>query len=115
MRKIDVKMASKFPTLLASALITSFCLSHTALAMDGKAVYEKTCKTCHATGVMGAPKLGDKKDWGERVAKGKDSLAQNAIKGYKGKKGMMPPKGGNPKLTDDEIKAAIDYMLDSAK
>jgi len=115
MRKNDTITPRKYPTLLASAMIVSFGLSHTAFAMDGKTVYEKTCKTCHATGVMGAPKLGDKKDWGERVAKGKDSLAQNAIKGYKGKKGMMPPKGGNPKLTDDEIKAAIDYMLDSAK
>ena len=115
MRKNVLIIPNKLSAVCATALIISFGFSHTSFAMDGKGVYEKTCKTCHATGVMGAPKLGDKKDWSERVAKGKDTLAQNAIKGFKGKKGMMPPKGGNPKLTDDEIKAAIDYMLDSAK
>ncbi len=108
-------MPIKLPNLLASALIIGFGYSSVSVAMDGKAVYEKTCKTCHATGVMGAPKLGDKADWAARAGQGKDVLADHAIKGFKGKKGTMPPKGGNPKLSDDEVKVAIDYMLDSAK
>lgn len=84
-------------------------------AADGKAIYEKTCKTCHAPGVMGAPKLGDKADWAERLKQGMATLEEHAIKGYKGKKGMMPPKGGNPKLSDDEVKAAVAYMANSGK
>ena len=80
-------------------------------AADGKAVYDKTCVACHATGVANAPKLGDKVAWAPRVAAGKDSLFASVIKG----KGAMPPKAGATNLKDDEIKTAIDYMLASVK
>jgi cytochrome c5 len=60
-------------------------------------------------------KLGDKAEWAIRNKKGMDTLVKNAIDGFKGAKGMMPPKGGNPKLTDGDVKAAVKYMLDSAK
>jgi cytochrome c5 len=86
----------------------------TALA-DGKAVYKKTCKMCHATGIAGAPKVGDKAAWATRSEKGIDTLVQNAVKGFKGSKGMMPPKGGNPSLSDADMKAAVQYMLDNSK
>ena len=82
-----------------------------ALANDGKAVYDKTCVACHAAGVANAPKLGDKAAWAPRVATGKDALFASVVKG----KGAMPPKAGNAKLTDDEIKAAIDHMLAAVK
>jgi len=82
-----------------------------ALAADGKAVYDKTCVACHAAGVANAPKLGDKAAWAPRVATGKDALLASVIKG----KGAMPPKAGAADLKDDDIKAAIDYMLASVK
>ena len=82
-----------------------------AAAADGKAVYDKTCTVCHAAGVAGAPKLGDKAAWAPRVATGKDALVASVTKG----KGAMPPKAGNAALTEDEIKAAIDYMVAAAK
>lgn len=82
---------------------------------DGKAVFDKTCKMCHATGVAGAPKLGDKADWGTRSKQGIDTLVQHATNGFKGAKGFMPPKGGNPTLSDADIRAAVQYMLDAAK
>jgi len=95
------------------ALIAIF--SSPVIAADGKAVFEKTCKMCHVPGIAGAPKLGDKADWAARNKKGMDTLVKNAISGYKGTKGMMPPKGGNPKLSDGDVKAAVKYMLDASK
>ncbi|MEE8379495.1 MAG: c-type cytochrome [Gammaproteobacteria bacterium] len=95
------------------ALIAIF--SSPVIAADGKAVFEKTCKICHVPGIAGAPKLGDKAVWATRNKKGMDTLVKNAIGGFKGAKGMMPPKGGNPKLSDGDVKAAVKYMLDASK
>lgn len=77
----------------------------------GKSVYGKTCALCHGAGIAGAPKPGDKDDWGPRIAQGNDTLYKHAIEGFTGAKGMMPPRGGGAKLTDDEVKAAVDYMV----
>jgi len=77
----------------------------------GKAVYEKTCQVCHAAGIAGAPKAGDKAAWAAHLAHGMDDLHKNAIKGIK----AMPPKGGNPSLSDAEVKAAVDYMVSLVK
>lgn len=83
----------------------------TAFAADGKAVYDKVCNVCHASGVANAPKLGDKAAWGPRIAAGKDALVQSVVKG----KGAMPPKAGAADLSEDDIKAAIDFMTAAAK
>jgi len=83
-------------------------------AADGKAVFEKTCKLCHGSGVAGAPKAGDAAAWNERVAKGNETLYAHAINGFRGK-AFMPPKGGNKKLSDDEVRAAVDHMLKMLK
>lgn len=80
----------------------------------GKSVFGKTCAMCHAAGVAGAPKPGDKADWGPRIAQGKDTLYKHAIEGFTGAKGMMPAKGGAANLTDAEIKAAVDFMADKS-
>ncbi|MDE2598874.1 MAG: cytochrome c5 family protein [Rhodocyclaceae bacterium] len=80
----------------------------------GKGVFGKTCSMCHAAGVAGAPKPGDKADWGPRIAQGKDVLYKHAMEGFTGAKGMMPARGGNAALTDDEVKAAVDYMADQS-
>ena len=77
----------------------------------GKAVFESTCVACHGSGVAGAPKLGDKAAWAPRIKTGLDSLHASALKG----KGAMPPKGGNPSLSDDDVKAAVDYMVGHSK
>ena len=82
-----------------------------AAAADGKAVYDKACTVCHAAGVAGAPKLGDKAGWGPRVKQGMDTLVQSAIKG----KGAMPPKGGNMALSDAEVRAAVEFMVSQSK
>lgn len=77
----------------------------------GKSVFNKTCALCHAAGVAGAPKPGNKDDWGPRIAQGKDTLYKHALEGFTGAKGMMPARGGSTTLTDDEVKAAVDYMV----
>lgn len=81
----------------------------------GPDTYQKACVVCHGAGVAGAPKLGDKADWGPRIAQGNDVLYEHAIKGYTGKKGMMPPKGGQTSLPDGDVKAAVDYMVAQGK
>jgi cytochrome c5 len=78
---------------------------------DGKKVYETTCVACHAAGVANAPKFGDKKAWAPHLAHGVGELHQSALKG----KGAMPPKGGNLTLSEAEVKAAVDYMLNAVK
>ena len=78
---------------------------------SGKGTYDAVCNVCHGAGVAGAPKLGDKAAWAPRLAQGKDAMYAAAIKG----KGAMPPKGGNPAIPDDAVKAAVDYLTASAK
>ena len=80
----------------------------------GKSVYGKTCAMCHAAGVAGAPKPGDKADWAPRIAQGKDTLYKHAIEGFTGSNGMMPARGGAASLSDDEVKAAVDFMADQS-
>jgi cytochrome c5 len=82
---------------------------------DGKKVFDTACVACHGTGVAGAPKLGDKANWSPRIAQGTNVLYDHALKGYQGKAGVMPPKGGNTALPDADVKAAVDYMAASAK
>lgn len=83
----------------------------TAGSDQGKAVYQSTCASCHETGVSGAPKIGDKTAWDSLIAKGKDQLVQSVINGM----GAMPPKAGNPSLSEEEIRAAVDYMVDQVR
>lgn len=78
---------------------------------DGSAIYGSVCMACHDAGVAGAPKLGDAETWGPRIEKGTEELYASAINGI----GAMPPKGGNPSLSDDDVKAAVDYMLESTQ
>ena len=98
------------------AITGSLLFSVNVMANDkGKKVFDTTCHMCHIKGVMGAPKFGNKEDWAPRIAKGKETLYQHALHGFKGKKGTMPAKGGNAKLSDADVKAAVDYMLAHAK
>jgi cytochrome c5 len=81
-----------------------------AAAVSGEEVYNGTCFACHAVGVAGAPKLGDKADWEPRIAQGMDTLVQHAVQGYQGSKGIMPPKGGRADLSDEAVAAAVEFM-----
>ena len=78
---------------------------------DGKAVYDKLCFACHQQSVAGSPKLGDKEAWAPRIKTGTGAMVQSVIKG----KGAMPPKAGNPSLSDAEIRAAVEFMVSQSK
>jgi cytochrome c5 len=78
--------------------------------LTGEQVYGQVCKTCHEAGLAGAPKSGDKAQWTARIAEGEKTLVQHAVAGFQGKAGVMPPKGGNTDLTDDEVHRAVVYL-----
>jgi cytochrome c5 len=78
---------------------------------DGKKIYDTACAACHAAGVAGAPKFGDKAAWAPRLKSGIDALYASSLKG----KAAMPAKGGNASLADADVKAAVDYMAAAAK
>ena len=82
---------------------------------DGKVIFGDLCQTCHTTGAGGAPKITDKAAWAPRVAEGIDTLVKHATEGFTGKSGTMPPKGGNPALTDAQIKATVEWIVSQVK
>ena len=106
--------AAPAPTAAAPETAPAGAVTTVADNTLGKSVYGKACALCHAAGVAGAPKPGDKDDWGPRVAQGKETLYKHAIEGYTGEKGMMPAKGGNSTLSDDDVKAAVNFMADQS-
>jgi cytochrome c5 len=76
---------------------------------SGEDVYNSACMACHSTGAAGAPKLGDAAAWADRIAKGNDALYGSGINGVAGT-GMMA-KGGCMNCSDEEVTAAVDYMV----
>ena len=81
----------------------------------GQQVYQASCVACHGAGIAGAPKVEDKGQWAKRIAKGVDTLYASAVNGVQGSAGVMPAKGGNPALSNAEVRAAVDYMVARSK
>jgi len=81
---------------------------------SGEETYKTVCAACHAQGIAGAPKLGDKAAWGSHIKEGLALLAKNAINGIQSPKGVMPPRGGNASLSDWEVTAAVVYMANQS-
>ena len=86
-----------------------------AMPKDGTELFQQTCSACHGTGIGGAPKAGDKAAWAPRIAAGKATLYEHALKGFQGSAGVMPPKGGRMDAPDDLIKQAVDHMVQMAQ
>jgi len=86
-----------------------------AAVLSGEQVYSTTCIACHAAGIAGAPKFGDKGAWAPRLGQGLAVLHKHALEGFQGKSGVMPPKGGRVDLADQSIANAVDYMVNAAK
>ncbi|QOR37173.1 cytochrome c5 family protein [Billgrantia diversa] len=100
-------MTKMIAALLAGAATLAVTASAQAEA-DGEAVYNQACMACHMTGAAGAPIRGDEAAWAPRVEKGIDTLYTHAIEGFN----AMPPKGGQMGLSDEEVKAAVDFMVE---
>ena len=81
----------------------------------GRQVWVETCIACHASGLGGAPLIGNRELWGPRIAQGLDTLVEHATRGYYGDVGEMPARGGNPELSDEQVRAAVHFMASRAR
>ncbi|HYB65327.1 MAG TPA: c-type cytochrome [Steroidobacteraceae bacterium] len=86
-----------------------------ATPKTGTELFDQTCSVCHGQGIAGAPKAGDKAAWAPRIAQGKATLYDHALKGYQGKTGVMPPKGARADAPDDLVRQAVDHMIQMAQ
>jgi cytochrome c5 len=86
-----------------------------AMPKNGTELFDQTCSVCHAQGIAGAPKAGDKAAWAPRIAEGKAVLYEHALQGFQGKTGVMPPKGGRTDVPDDLVRQAVDHMMQMAR
>lgn len=82
--------------------------------LDGADIFNQLCAACHTSGAGGAPKMV-KAEWGARIAQGADTLHKHAIEGFQGSAGIMPARGGNPSLSDEQVIAAVDWMVANLK
>lgn len=82
--------------------------------LDGSVIYAKLCGACHTAGAGGAPKL-ESAAWAARIAQGAETMHTHAIQGFQGAAGIMPAKGGNPALTDEQVIATVDWMVENLK
>ncbi len=82
---------------------------------DAESDYNNTCAACHNLGVMGAPKLGDREAWEERLLQGHKILYKHAIEGFTGNSGVMPPKGGFTSLSDEAVKTIVEFMVSKSR
>ncbi len=98
-------VAKTEPAAAKTAPVTKTAAAHSSI--DGQKIYQSICFSCHDNGVANSPKPGDKAVWEPRIAAGMTAMYDSVLKG----KGAMPAKGGNPALSDDEIKAAVDWMI----
>jgi cytochrome c5 len=102
--------------LEAAAAAPTAAPTQVATVLTGPQVYNAACYLCHSPpGVPGSPHLGDAAAWAPRIAQGMETLHSHAINGFQGAAGVMPPKGGRVDLSDGEIIAAVEYMVEQAR
>jgi len=111
---VFIKSDNKAPEVAASTESTESATNANAAANEPKdpaRIYASFCHICHDTGVAGAPKKGDKAAWASRTAAGVDALYHSVLTG----KGAMPPRGNTAGVSDDDLKATVDYLIDQAR
>ena len=109
--KVDSIVAQIAPVgKLTIGVVASTVAEANAEELSGDKVYQGACASCHASGVAGAPIVGDQGVWTSRIAKGIEALYNSAINGI----GIMPARGGQ-NISDDQVKAAVDYMIEASK
>ena len=95
---------------VAQVVVANEASSGAENSISADAIIKANCAMCHTTGLMGSPKIGDAEQWAPRIAQGRDMLINNAIKGIR----MMPAKGGNSRLTDEEVATAVISMANAS-
>lgn len=107
-----VAVAGQDNSALAIAPVTTAANNVVAAKFEnGDEVYKNVCSVCHDAGLAGAPKAGDKAAWAPRIAQGKSTLYEHAVKGFTGKAGAMPAKGGRTDVSDELIHQAVDHLI----
>jgi cytochrome c5 len=101
-------------TIQPNAAVAQAAPAPVAEPKTGQELFQQTCSTCHGQGLVGAPKVGDAAAWKPRIAKGKATLYEHALKGFTGTSGTMPPKGGSA-APDALVQQAVDYMVSQVK
>lgn len=107
MRRDSLSFTAFLATGLGTLAMSLPAAAQNSPASPGLAIFNQNCAMCHVPGLANSPKLGDKDAWAPRLATGREALLRSASLG----KGMMPARGGNPKLTDTELEAALDYLM----
>ena len=107
----EQRLSSSERVNLASNPTFKTAVIEVSSSKSAKDIYNSVCMSCHMSGAAGAPITGKIDQWSERIAKGNDTLYNNAINGI----GVMPAKGGLMSLSDDDVKLAVDYMIDQSK
>ncbi|MBI1194952.1 MAG: cytochrome c5 family protein [Gammaproteobacteria bacterium] len=101
-----------FKRIINAGLALSLAIAaNTSMASDGAAIYNRSCKMCHGSGMMGAPKVGDKAAWAPLIEQGTDALLASTRSG----KGKMMPRGGCRTCSDEDLSAAIGHMIEMSK
>ncbi|HXV07546.1 MAG TPA: c-type cytochrome [Burkholderiales bacterium] len=103
--------AAPLPAPAAAVQPAAAATAPAAAVRSGEEVHQQACAMCHVPGLAGAPRTGDKTAWQARIAQGKATLYEHAIKGFR----TMPAKGGNLSLSDAEVRAAVDYLAAQAR
>ena len=101
----------------ALAIVAASSVVHAALAIpaNGEETFRAVCSACHATGVGGAPRVGDRAAWAPRIGQGMARLTEHALKGFAGKSGVMIAKGGRSDLPDELVRQTVDYMVKASQ
>ena len=108
--QVEVNVQPVAEVKVAQNKTTTDNSSEKGTLISGEKISQVNCILCHGAGVMGAPKIGDAVQWEARIAQGKDKLVDHAIKGIN----MMPAKGGNAALSDEEVAAAVIWMANQS-
>jgi cytochrome c5 len=103
-------------TFILAIIATAIAVSAFVSAPGaGQRTYESSCASCHEAGAHGAPHAGRAHDWASRIERGRENLYEVALKGKTAGDRIMPPRGGNPRLTDEQVKQAVDYLIERSR
>lgn len=110
----EVNIEGETPVEAVSETVSA--VAEAVAPRSGEEVYNSICAACHSSKIPGIPQKGDVDAWSTRIAQGIDMLYQHSLEGFQGASGMMmPPRGGLPSLTDDEVKSAVDFMVSESQ